>query len=106
MLQNVSHSEIYSTKVKCRNNIENQLFFVKFYCRQLSSLRRVHKVRESSQNWAGNVRVSLSWIFQGFFFIFLVFTKIREVFKARAKNDNKFVALKRVLMENEKEGVS
>lgn len=29
-----------------------------------------------------------------------------EVFKARAKNDNKFVAMKRVLMENEKEGVS
>jgi hypothetical protein len=28
------------------------------------------------------------------------------VFKARAKNDNKFVAMKRVLMENEKEGVS
>lgn len=31
---------------------------------------------------------------------------VSEVFKARAKNDNKFVAMKRVLMENEKEGVS
>lgn len=29
-----------------------------------------------------------------------------EVFKARDKNNNKFVAMKRVLMENEKEGVS
>jgi hypothetical protein len=33
-------------------------------------------------------------------------SSLSEVFKARAKNDNKFVAMKRVLMENEKEGVS
>lgn len=38
--------------------------------------------------------------------IYPVDSLFSEVFKARAKNDNKFVAMKRVLMENEKEGVS
>jgi uncharacterized protein (DUF1919 family) len=33
------------------------------------------------------------------------FSTSSEVFKARSKSDNKFVAMKRVLMENEKEGV-
>lgn len=38
----------------------------------------------------------------------LLFAYCREVFKAREKNSttNKFVAMKKVLMENEKEGVS
>jgi cyclin-dependent kinase 9 len=39
--------------------------------------------------------------------VIVVYTSIyREVFKARCKKTKKLVALKKVLMENEKEGVS
>lgn len=39
-----------------------------------------------------------------FYYLYFMF---REVFKARDKNNpKKFVAMKKVLMENEKEGVS
>lgn len=48
----------------------------------------------------------IHWIFFLRNFINLISCRLSEVFKARAKNDNKFVAMKRVLMENEKEGVS
>jgi len=35
-----------------------------------------------------------------------ILTNLREVFKARCKRTGQFVALKKILMENEKEGVS
>ena len=38
--------------------------------------------------------------------IFNIYVSFREVFKARHKKTKKVVALKKVLMENEKEGVS
>jgi len=64
----------------------------------LLSMRKWLKlVRElSGKNWLDLVYAKV---------LYFLFSGFREVFKARAKNDNKFVAMKRVLMENEKEGV-
>ena len=45
-------------------------------------------------------------IYEKFKFLLYIKFNFREVFKARHKKTKKIVALKKVLMENEKEGVS
>ena len=78
------------------------------------SLWRIVEIWESGENWPGHLRVSLIENFH----LILGYTSgktivsrfswsfCREVFKARDKNcTKKFVAMKKVLMDNEKEGV-
>ena len=68
------------------------------------NLWNTRKSPKLARELSGKISLDLWKAFQRFFIASILISPFSEVFKARAKNDNKFVAMKRVLMENEKEG--